>query len=39
VTQGVRTNNATNDHWHFTVTVTHPRMSRPVVKTTAIALF
>ncbi|MGQ0639914.1 MAG: type IV pilus modification PilV family protein [Gemmatimonadaceae bacterium] len=39
VTQGVRTNNATNDHWHFTVTVTHPRMSKPVVKTTAIARF
>lgn len=38
-TQGVRTNNATYDHWHFTVTVTHPRMSNPVSKTTAIARF
>jgi len=39
VTQGVRTNNATNDHWTFTVTVTHPRMVNPVVKSTAIARF
>ncbi len=39
VTQGVRTNNAWNDHWHFTVTVTHIRMTRSVVKTTAIARF
>ena len=39
VTQGVRTNNATNDHWQFTVTVTHPRMTKPVEKTTAIARF
>jgi hypothetical protein len=39
VTQGVRTNNATNDHWHFTVTVTHPRMTKQVEKTTAIARF
>lgn len=38
-TQGLRTNNATNDHWHFTVTVTHPRMSKPITKTTAIARF
>jgi prepilin-type N-terminal cleavage/methylation domain-containing protein len=39
VTQGVRTNNAVNDYWHFTVTVSHPRMTRPVAKTTAIARF
>jgi prepilin-type N-terminal cleavage/methylation domain-containing protein len=39
VTQAVRTNNATNDHWHFTVTVTHPLMTNPVVKSTAIARF
>ncbi len=39
VTQAVRTNNATNDHWHFTVTVSHPLMPKPVVKTTAIARF
>lgn len=39
VTQGLRTNNATNDHWHFTVTVSHVRLPRPVVKTTAIARF
>lgn len=38
-TQGIRTNNATYDHWSFTVSVTHPRMSRPVTKTTAIARF
>jgi prepilin-type N-terminal cleavage/methylation domain-containing protein len=39
VTQGLRTNNATNDHWHFTVTVSHPRLTQPIVKSTAIARF
>jgi prepilin-type N-terminal cleavage/methylation domain-containing protein len=39
VTQGARTNTAVYDHWHFTVTVTHPRLLRPVEKSTAIARF
>lgn len=38
-TQVMRTNNATTDHKAVTVTVTHPRLSSPVVKTTAIAAF
>jgi prepilin-type N-terminal cleavage/methylation domain-containing protein len=39
VTQAARTNTAVYDHWHFTVTVSHIRLPRPVVKTTAIARF